>query len=415
MSEVTTINIIALSIITTVLVLSFLLFRNKRKEIVLLVFTLILFVSLLEIFVRLFFPLVQEHDRMFEYDELLGWRFIPNKRGAIIYPGEARHYVKTNSLGFRDDQPPPDNENIRKILVFGDSFVSNISVGDNEVFTEVMEENLQNTSVLNMGVNGYGQVQQYLLLNKLFEELNPDLVIFIIYIRNDLTENTGGFWLYPQPYSRPSAKWDEETSTLQFFPPPPVEPKDQLTGSFLHFYRRIQLYQFLHQRLHRLLHKIKVEDPYSPSVYTPPELYLCRKTLPEDVVPMYSLTEQLLLKMDRFGRERNVPVFFVIAPSILQVEDGLWDSILKEFGANEEDFDRSLPNQRFVEFASRNDLKMFDLLPALRMASQKGEKVYHPKEQHWTKTGNHVVAHALLELIRLDSGKINLIDKKILK
>ena len=76
---------------------------------------------------------------MFECDTDLGWKFISNKAGYIIYPGEAHHYIEINSIGFRDDPLPPDHDNYRKILVLGDSFVSNISVEDNEVFTEVLE------------------------------------------------------------------------------------------------------------------------------------------------------------------------------------------------------------------------------------------------------------------------------------
>ena len=45
-----------------------------------------------EVLLRLFYPQINQHDQMFEYEPLLGWRFTPNKTGSIVYPGEARHY-----------------------------------------------------------------------------------------------------------------------------------------------------------------------------------------------------------------------------------------------------------------------------------------------------------------------------------
>lgn len=394
MLDVRIILLIILFVITAILVISYFKFRDRRKEIVLLVVTLLFSVSLLEIFVRRFFPLVQEHNRMFEYDETLGWRFIPNNRGAIIYPDEVRHYIKTNAFGFRDDPPPLQKDDVKKILILGDSFVSNISVRDHDVFTEVMEKELKNVSVINMGVNGYGQVQEYLLLERLFEQMDPDLVILVIYIRNDFTENSGGFWLYPQQYSRPYAGLEEGTGTLKIFPPPEL-PKEDGKESIWHFYRRFQLYQFFQQRLHRLIHKVQEGDPHSPSVYTPPELYLCRRDLPENIESMHRLMEQLLLKIDGFVRERNVPLLFVIAPSILQVEDDLWATTLREFEVSKEGYDQTLPNQRILTFAEKNNLMVFDLLPALRRAKKNGEDLYNRSEQHWTIQGNHTVAHAL--------------------
>ena len=130
------VSILALCIVLPMLSLS--LFRNKRKEIVLVLFSFAFSVFVVEVFLRQFYPLNMEHDQMFEYDPDLGWRFVSNKRGAIVYADEARHWIKTNSLGFRDNSPPENNDSNKKIMVIGDSFVSNIAVKDSEVFTEVM-------------------------------------------------------------------------------------------------------------------------------------------------------------------------------------------------------------------------------------------------------------------------------------
>ena len=115
-------------------------------------------------------------------------------------------------MGFRDHAPSANKK--RKLLVLGDSFVSNISVKDNEVFTEIMEDQLKKYDVLNFGVSGYGQVQEYLLLQQLIKTIKPDIVLLIIYVQNDFTDNIGPYW----GYSRPYASLEGEDSILVIHP-----------------------------------------------------------------------------------------------------------------------------------------------------------------------------------------------------
>jgi len=195
--------------------LRLLFYSNKRKEIALLVSAIFFSIIIAEVFLRLFYPQIDERHKMFQFDPYLGWRFIPNKRGAIVYREGPYHFIKTNSLGFRDQEPPSSNENISKILVLGDSFVVNVSVKDDQVFTEIMEQHLYRTVVLNFGVNGYGQVQEYLLLKQWFNKIKPELVILVIYIKNDFDDNLGRLWRYARPF----ASLDEKKSTVRINPP----------------------------------------------------------------------------------------------------------------------------------------------------------------------------------------------------
>jgi hypothetical protein len=85
-------------------------------------------------------------------------------------------------------------------MVLGDSFVSNVEVGADQVFTRVMEQRLADTEVLNFGVNGYGQVQEYLLLERWFDRVRPDVVVVVIYLRNDFEDNVDEKWTYARPF-----------------------------------------------------------------------------------------------------------------------------------------------------------------------------------------------------------------------
>ena len=391
------ISILALGIVLPLL--AFLFFRKRRKEIVLLFLSLAFSILITEAFLRKFYPQIMESDQMFEYDPNLGWRFISNKKGAIVYTDAASHWIETNSLGFRDNSPPLDKDNYKKILVMGDSFVSNISVNDNEVFTEVMERQLNNTAVLNFGVNGYGQVQEYLLLKIWLDEINPDLIILMIYIRNDFNDNIGGYWLYPRPF----VSWDEKNSDLIFHPPPKYRPdKESSYDLFLKFFRKSHFFEFFNKKFDFLIRKYFYANrsESNPSLYKAPELYLCRLQPSEDTKLMYLIMEALLMRIADYADEREVPLVFALAPSIIQVEDKLWLTTILDKSEEPENYKRSLPNDKLMQFAEKNNLLMIDLLPILQSKSSNGKKCYNSKEQHWNSEGNCAVANALIDYLK---------------
>ncbi|MDO5977707.1 hypothetical protein [Flavivirga spongiicola] len=370
----------------------------KKNILLLIVFSVFIFL-VVEICFRFFYPQITQHDNMYEHDEVLGWKFIPNKKGTIVYPGEAHHSIKINSMGFRDN--PLSDDRGEKILVLGDSFVSNISVKDDDVFTEIMEQNLVNTSVLNFGVNGYGQVQEYLQLQKWFNVINPDLIISVIYIRNDFTDNVKDTnWPSSNSiYTRPLALWNEENQEVKLQPvPPPI--KEIISKPSDRFYHKLHIYHFIRTRIYTIRDRFFKKDESKAYSYTPPELYLCRSEPSTETEVMYKTMERMLFNISNFIKEKRVPIVFAIAPSIVQVEDELWSSVMENADGSKVTYIRTLPNDKLMAFAKKNNWYMIDLLPELLSETRKGKKLYNPLEQHWTVEGNHVVSHLLLKYLK---------------
>lgn len=387
---------IVAAVVLTALVVVFIVARSKRKEIILLLSTLVVACILAEVGLRLFHPEISDHDRMFHYDPQLGWTFIPDKTGLILYPGEAFLHIRTNSLGFRDDEPPPVTDGEKRIMVVGDSFVSNVSVPLESVFTEVMQRRLSHTTVINCGVNGYGEVQEYLLLQKMVDVLKPDLVLLLIYPRNDFDDNLGSRWEYPRPH----VAWNPQRSTFDFVPAaaPPRR------GWFFHaraVYRDSHLYHLVLRGFTLALDRMNAAARPTPE--TPPELYLCRRDAPPETGTMYAAMDTLLLRISWFLERKRVPVVFGIAPSIIQVEDAFWTQLMKTYHRNPNDYVRSLPDDHLLAFGAQHGLRMVDLFPALRARAKDGTVLYNPHEQHWNVEGNRVVAGALLDYLRGDS------------
>ena len=356
-----------------------------KKNIILLFVSTITIFAICEVAIRILLPQVNDHDSMFQFEKELGWEFIPNKKGEIFYEGGIHLTIEVNEDGYRDTSfQEKDGET--KIMVLGDSFVSNISVESKEVFTQVMEDQLANTSVYNLGVNGYGQVQEYLVLKKWFPKIQPDVVVVLVYLRNDYTDNIGKYsWLY----SRPTVVFDTDDSSLHINPP---STKVKRT---LPFYYKSHMFRFVKKSISNI--KSKTEKKTNTS-YTPPEVYTCSVPFSEDTKGMYDTMQKLLLEIDTYANDNGVPVVFALAPSMVQVEDELW-SKLEKYDTSIH-LENDVPNRTLLTFAKNNNLKMLDLMPSLQEAHRKGVKMYNAYEQHWTVQGNKVVGDVLSKYIQ---------------
>jgi heme/copper-type cytochrome/quinol oxidase subunit 2 len=121
----------------------------------------------------------------YNYDAELGWYPIPNSTATFI--GQRTVTISHNSLGLRDSEP--DRTRKQTILFVGDSFVWGYDVEANERFTERLRQELPDQAIVNAGVAGYGTDQQYLLLQRLWDRIKPDVVVLIYCVDNDRRDN----------------------------------------------------------------------------------------------------------------------------------------------------------------------------------------------------------------------------------
>ena len=127
-------------------------------------------------------------------DEALGHFHAPHFDGWIKAPEFTTH-VKINPLGLRDrretyEKPP----GTFRVVLLGDSFVEAVQVERWQGVAERLEGALnQNASrpieVINAGVAAYGTGQEFLLLDRVGETLQPDLVLLLFFVGNDVTNN----------------------------------------------------------------------------------------------------------------------------------------------------------------------------------------------------------------------------------
>lgn len=101
----------------------------------------------------------------------------PNFSGELIQP-EWKMNVRTNSLGLRGEEIPPKQASKKRILLLGDSFTFGYGVQEDETFSRVVEERLGSEfEVINAGTISYSPLLEYLQLKKIFDQVQPDIVI----------------------------------------------------------------------------------------------------------------------------------------------------------------------------------------------------------------------------------------------
>jgi hypothetical protein len=137
---------------------------------------------------------------LFPYDPELGWSPIPNSSATFV--GSRPISIRHNSLGLRDiehDRTPKPT-----IVFLGDSLVWGFDVEANERFTEQIRRELPTHRIVNAGVSGYGTDQEYLLLKRIWDKVEPSVVVLMFSVATDRSDNSSNarYDFHYKPYFR---------------------------------------------------------------------------------------------------------------------------------------------------------------------------------------------------------------------
>ena len=140
-----------------------------------------------------------ELGEAFQFDPELGWVPVPNAATQQT-SGNRTISVRHNSLGLRERELSdiaPD-----RFLFLGDSFTYGYDAEANERFSDLLQKALPRYGIVNAGVSGYGTDQQFLLMKRLWNEINPKYVVLTFCVDNDRDDNTSSYRYrkYPKPY-----------------------------------------------------------------------------------------------------------------------------------------------------------------------------------------------------------------------
>lgn len=319
----------------------------------------------------------------------IGWALEPDLH-ATIYSTNGLVDIDANSEGFRDqDYPLAKSGDRPRVLVLGDSFTVAIETPQADTFHALLEERT-GAEVIAMAASGYGTQQEILAYQYIGRNFEPDVVLLMFYVGNDLVGNTR--WRELPHYTLNG----DGTLSLHGYPYMGPFNLPLVTGQRSTPLMRHSMLAFIAGNVLRSRELNPVRDENLCD-------YLIGEHYPDPQPDDWALTEALLLAL-RDAVEANGSQFRVaVVPTEFQAEPAYLDEFLSK--CEEPAWAPETPFQaRLMAFLAEHDIAALDLLPVLRdrHATGSGALYLGGADVHWTVEGHAVVAEALAQWLDLD-------------
>lgn len=318
----------------------------------------------------------EERARFYEYDPELGWKGKPNASGTFRTV-DFSSWVQLNSRGLRAPEITYENPSQeRRILVLGDSFAWGFGVNADERFTETLQSELNNTTVINAGCSGYGTDQELLFYRSEGKKYSADTVVVALHLRSDPKNNIAS----RQYGSYKPVAWSENGELT--FKNIPVVKSSRGAAITSALKKRSALLVWL---FGRRLGESKVGDLFADGVNT---ILLDRD--PPKIISNYSPAESTCALASTLTKEiqsAHAKAVFVVIPDIRpetrQIEE----------------------KPEFSEIRgclSRLPASTIDLTPILSEAlkTDTDTPIVFEHDLHWTPTAHHLVGRAVASALR---------------
>lgn len=162
--------------------------RDHGRNIVFSIVTLLICFFLFEGGLRGFYYIKNKiSSRDLIFSEYVGWQSQENAFWKRKTRGYGEITYTTVKYGFRVFGDV--NTDKIKIFVIGDSYTQGTTVSDGNLYYDYLKKKLDNIEVFAYGAGGYGSLQEYMILDKYYDLIRPDIVIWQ-FCSNDLINNS---------------------------------------------------------------------------------------------------------------------------------------------------------------------------------------------------------------------------------
>lgn len=382
---------------------------------------IIVMLILLEIGLRWIMP-APEPTR---FSEHTGWRGNPHETKILNTDGY-EHTLKLNSLGMHDTEHPFEKPaDTYRILMLGDSFVEARQVTEDETAHQVLEDLLNESStgkrysVISAGVPAWGTSQQLLYYKSEGRLFEPDLVLLMFYLGNDVTDNlpvhgaTFNGVTYYSPYF-PICNGELDLNPWVYAPGvrPAVDACPAIQKWFakqLHtLYWHSRIYSVLSPLINRLQSDFLHKDLPNIHLYVPQNNKVFREQFPRENKAIeygwevvFGVIEELQREVEADGAK--LAVVLIDQADVIEVASLPPGEQEARAAALPYLMEARLdaPEQRFRQALSGRNLDLLNLQPLLvEHIIQNGERLYFPHDKHWNVAGNRVVAEILHNWLR---------------
>lgn len=355
-----------------------------------------------------------------------GWALLPDC-SAYLRTRDYAVLVKTNSRGFRDVEHAYEKpEGAYRIVVLGDSFMEAYQVPLQESFPRLLESELTDhrVEVVNLGVGGYGTIQEYVTLKEVGLLYKPDLVLLALLPTNDTRNNHptlqrllsgadeiksfgrpylaagpgGEFTISPPDYER-SKTWAHRT-------------REALNRKRAErpFYHSTLLYDMWCKAAENLRGRVTVVQSYDPNLWLGPYLTEFSPARGGNSLPAaeyarlweeaFQITGRTLIETNALSRKNGAEFVVFLVPARIQVDAAYQAAVARRHPSVRLDLEAI--NARLLRHAGENGLRALDLLPSFREAGRAEEKaLFHQiDDRHWNAAGHRLAARQVAAFLR---------------
>ncbi len=317
--------------------------------------------------------------------------------------------VRYNSAGWRDIEHTVENPDHRpRILILGDSFMEAYSVSLDEAFPRQVATLSQaqgvSIEVINLGVGGYGTLQEYLIFNQIGRAYAPDIVLLAFYVANDVTNNSQTL---ERLVSHRSMKIDSRP-----FLDPHISPAWRLTHvDFEGTQRRYVaakvrqgsvLQQITNQSiLMQLGNEAAVKIPLFVSTTLSGSsntrflgehgVNFCIE--PTNYTEAWETTERILSRLQQETKAIGSTLVVFSVPALHEV-DGQYRRKTEAKAPTPHTLciEKATGYQRLQGILEKHEIRYVDLLPSFRSLTERGTPLFWESDRHWNAEGHRVAA-----------------------
>ncbi len=352
---------------------------------------------------------LSEYNAVSSIEELmdlspLGWRPYTEWAGFVL-----------NSRSFRtpeySDSPPAGSY---RIVTIGDSFTfdsGGVPFAEHwttELGRLLSDESASKVDVVNLGSAGIGPQFSLRVLQLEGALLEPDLVIFSLFVGNDFLDDqllAGVESIRPLTWQDKVVRWSTLARLLRFLYRLDADVAIDIPENI-----RIASADHPAEGLGRGGYEIPgYRDQYdSAAPYLEEDAFLNIEQTwmllftsyqRDNFDRLMAVVAGTISAMFEESQRAGADFVLVMIPNEAQVDSDLMAQVAERSGLALEDYDIELPQKRLAEFCESRGMHCLDLLPALRRESER-RPLYRMRNTHWNRAGNQVAAEELKAFLR---------------
>lgn len=336
-------------------------------------------------------------------DPELGWVLEPGVEFSRQVPG-GNVSVRYNREGFRDSEhTAPLKGNAERIVILGDSFMEANMVPLRGVFHKQLEQiaTSRGTQIVtyNLGVGGYGTLQEYMTFNKAGAKRKPNLVLLAFYIHNDVRNNAeylnaGARAMREGKRKRPYLKQSSGTDWTILKP-----DYDAIRAKFLKqknsWSFRIKYNSVLLSLIRNARRAFKSQSQTVRGLGSL-SMHMCERA--QHYERAWRTTERILKRLRDEVQAAGARFAVFSVPTIFDTDKNLIAEL--ELLANKSNQKLCVENSpgydRLRTILERNEITYIDLVPDFRKAvSEEGRNLFVKGDWHWNSEGHALAARTV--------------------